>query len=169
MGRPMYERLGFRLETVYHSYVAPARESSATRVVRDLRPVDTPAILAADRDATGEDRSELVSAIAAVGTGWVLPGADGSIRGHVLRAPWGGGSTIAADPKDALALLEHRRSVAAADGTVRCGILDGNATGRRLLEAAGWTLQTTHPRLVRGPELDWRPDAIWGQFNFALG
>jgi hypothetical protein len=38
-----------------------------------------------------------------------------------------------------------------------------------MLESAGWSHHATHPRLVRGEPLDWRPDSIWGQLNFALG
>jgi hypothetical protein len=168
MGRPLYERLGFRQQTVYQTYRAPADPTaSADPAIRALRPTDLSAIEAADRTATGEDRSALLAAIVEVGSGWLLA-EDGDVAGHVLRPPRGGGSTIAPDPAVALRLLAHRRRTTTA-AVARCAILDENVEARRLLEEAGWVHSGSHPRLVRGDPLEWQPRAIWGQLNFALG
>jgi hypothetical protein len=44
-----------------------------------------------------------------------------------------------------------------------------NEAGADALEARGWTEAWRAPRLIRGEPIDWRPDAIWGQFNHAMG
>jgi GNAT superfamily N-acetyltransferase len=170
LGRPLYERLGFRLATTYRTYAVQGLPSGPSDpAIRPFDADDTAAIVDADRLATGEDRALLLEALIEAGSGWVLSGADGEPLGHVLRPPWGGGSTIAHEPAHALRLLDHRRRVSGPSATAKCGILEENVEGRRLLEAAGWTLSRTHPRLVRGEPLDWRPTSIWGQLNFALG
>jgi hypothetical protein len=98
----------------------------------------------------------------------VLDHGDGP-RGFVIRAPWGGGATIAAGRAEALALVRSRRNGYAADRRVRCGILLENEDGAAALEAEGWTEAWRAPRLIRGAPLDWHPERIWGQFNHALG
>ena len=50
---------------------------------------------ALDGAATGEDRAHLLRAFATPDTARVLDHADGSLGGFVVRAPWGGGATIA--------------------------------------------------------------------------
>lgn len=89
--------------------------------------------------------------------------------GFVVRAPWGGGATIAPDLADALAILTARRHAYPADRRVRCGILSSNERGAAALEADGWSEAWRAPRLVRGEPLDWHPEHVWGQFNHALG
>ncbi|MBA2315865.1 MAG: hypothetical protein H0V87_10790 [Chloroflexi bacterium] len=37
------------------------------------------------------------------------------------------------------------------------------------LQRLGWQEAWQAPRLIRGEPLDWQPEAIWGQFNHALG
>jgi GNAT superfamily N-acetyltransferase len=170
MGRPMYERLGFRLSSHYQVYVAPGLSPGpADPTIRPIRKSDLSVITSADRLATGEDRARLLAAVVEAGTGWLLTTDRGERRGHIIRAPWGGASTIVDDPHEALHLLEHRRRVAGPTAEVKCGLLEENVGGRRLLETGGWSPAWSAPRLIRGQPLTWDPSAIWGQFNFALG
>ena len=74
-GRPMYERMGFRLVSYYHELQAGhlAEEPvppPGTRA-RPLQATDLAAICALDRQATGEDRSAPLTVLAESG-GWVL-------------------------------------------------------------------------------------------------
>ncbi len=124
---------------------------------------------ALDAAATGEDRGHLLRAFAAPDTASVLDGDDGSLGGFVVRAPWGGGATIAHRPDDAVAILRARRVAAGAGKQIRAGLLADNEAGLELLVADGWADSWHAPRLVRGDPLHWQPDAIWGQFNHALG
>jgi hypothetical protein len=48
-------------------------------------------------------------------------------------------------------------------------LLAENEAGIERLTATGWIEAWRAPRLVRGDPLTWQPNAIWGQFNHALG
>jgi hypothetical protein len=75
VGRPMYERMGFRLVTHYHQIEAGHLDGRpnppAGTSVRRLDAADLPAVLELDRAATSEDRSVPLTVLAGAG-GWVL-------------------------------------------------------------------------------------------------
>ena len=180
-GRPLYERLGFRVQTWYRTMEAPGLANSVDpgvggsgpgsgdSRVRAFRPDDLESMASLDRAATGEDRGHLLSAFAAPETTMVVTTDSDVPTGFVIRAPWGGGATIAPGTDGALAILRARRLAAGPDRRVRAGILLENETGARALAADGWTEAWQAPRLTRGEPLDWQPEHIWGQFNHALG
>ena len=169
-GRPLYEGLGFEVQTWYRILEAPGLDGVAPDPrVRAFRPGDLETMSALDAAATGEDRRHLLEAFAAPDTTRVLELGDGSLGGFVVRAPWGGAATIAPDLDAAVAILHARRVASGSDGRVRAGLLIENVAGLEVLEAAGWHDSWRAPRLIRGEPLLWQPTAIWGQFNFALG
>lgn len=173
-GRPLYERLGFAdlaFEPVLEApgLASDVADPTTDRRVRAWRPDDLPAALALDRAATGEDRSLALASFADPATALVATDADDRLRGFVIRAPWGGGATIAPDPDDAIALLTARRRISGPDKRVRAGVIDTNVAGLERLVGAGWQLGWEARRMHRGEPLDWQPDAIWGQFNHAMG
>jgi GNAT superfamily N-acetyltransferase len=169
-GRPLYERLGFRIQLNYRILEAPglAGDQGEARS-RPYQPSDLPAMIALDASATGEDRAHLLRAFAAPDTTRCIERADGSVGGFVLRPPWGGGATIVPDPEDAMALLHARRAASTPDKRVRAGLLDTNAGGIERLLAVGWTDAWGAPRMIRGEMPAWQPNAIWGQFDHAVG
>lgn len=171
-GRRLYERMGFQVQTWYRTMEAPglpAQDSQSVDArIRMYRPADLDAIVALDRRATGEDRGDVIGALVSTDGTRILDGADGP-AGYVIRAPWGGGATVAPDVSGALAILRARRVASGPDKRVRCGILLENTAGAQALEADGWTEAWRAPRLIRGEPLDWRPEQIWGQFNHAMG
>jgi GNAT superfamily N-acetyltransferase len=170
-GRPMYERLGFEVQTWYRILDAPGLDA-ATPVdprVRPFRESDLAAMTALDATATGEARGHLLRAFATPDAARVLEHDDGSLGGFVVRPPWGGGATIAPRPDDAFAILHARRVASGPDRHVRMGLLAENEAGAERLLADGWTDSWRAPRLIRGDVLVWHPDTIWGQFNHALG
>jgi len=168
-GRPLYERLGFEVQTFYRILEAPGVEGAADPRVRAFTAADLVAIETLDRAATGEDRRHLLDAFASPEHARVLEGANRSIAGFTVRAPWGGGATIVPRLDDAATLLEAKRIAAGPDRSVRAGLLQENEAGLEQLLATGWTESWSAPRLVRGEPLEWDPTAIWGQFNFAIG
>jgi ribosomal protein S18 acetylase RimI-like enzyme len=176
-GRPMYERLGFEVHTSYRiveapglapGSVAPGSDDGPAPRIRPFRPTDLEAVAALDTSATGEDRSHLLAAFADADSTRCLE-RDGALAGFVVRAPWGGGATIAPRLADARAILHARRLAAGPDRHVRAGLLAENETGLEAMAEDGWTDVWGAPRLIRGDPLDWRPEAIWGQFNHAMG
>jgi GNAT superfamily N-acetyltransferase len=171
-GRPLYEGLGFEVQTWYRTMEAPGLAGGAAPSrdsVRDYNPSDMPRLRELDRAATGEDRGHLLDAFASPPTCRVVVGDDDRPSGFVVRAPWGGGATIAPDPLDAMAILEARRRAYDPARKIRAGILLENEAGAALLADAGWAEAWRAPRMIRGSPLAWQPSAIWGQYNHALG
>ncbi len=169
-GLPMYRRIGFEIQTEYRILEAPGLdEGVADPRIRAFRRDDLDELASMDRAATGEDRSHLLRTFAAPDTSRCVIRRDGSIGAFVIRAPWGGGATIAPDPDDAATILRARRVAAGPAKRVRAGLLAENVDGVRRLLADGWTEAWDGPRLIRGEPLDWHPEAIWGQFNHAMG
>lgn len=182
LGRPIYERLGFRAELDYLLLAAPglgdaptvaavadqAGEPAPARL-RPFAPHDLPAILAIDAAATGEDRAHLLLASADPATGVVALGPDGRVVGFEVRAPWGTHPIVAPELIDGVRLLEDRRTRTAAGAEVRTALPATNRAGRTTLENLGWRHERELVRMVRGAPIRWQPSAIWGQFNFAIG
>ncbi len=169
-GRRHYEKIGFEVQTTYRVLEAPGLgERSTDPRIRPYRPGDLAGMAALTSEATGEDRAHLLQAFASADTTQCLTRVDGALGGFVVRAPWGGGQTIAPRLDDGLALLEHRRSGRTAAERIRAGLVADNVAGLERLAENGWTEAWHAPRLIRGEPIAWNPDAIWGQFNFALG
>lgn len=177
VGQPLYEGLGFEVQTWYRIKEAaglgpppwPGAATGTARPARPFRPSDLSVMAALDRAATGEDRRHLLTAFASPETTLCVERVDGSLGGFAVRAPWGGGATIAPDPDDAMAVLTARRLAAGPGKRVRAGLLGDNEAGLDRLSAAGWTDVWQAPRMIRGPMPDWNPSAIWGQFDHAVG
>jgi predicted N-acetyltransferase YhbS len=169
-GRPMYERLDFEVQTTYRILEAPGLASGPPDPrIRAFRASDLDSMAALDVSATGEDRRHLLAAFARPDTTLCLDLEDETLGGFVIRAPWGGGATIAPSQDDAMAILRARRLASGPDKHVRVGLLAENEAGLERLARDGWTEAWHAPRLVRGEPLDWRPESIWGQFNHAMG
>jgi ribosomal protein S18 acetylase RimI-like enzyme len=181
-GRRLYERMGFELQTTYRILEAPglpadgdspaaagvAADDAVAIEVRPFGAGDLEAMATLDATATGEDRAHLLRRFAnSVST--KVAAADGTVRGFVVRAPWGGGATIAVDEPSAMGILAARRRASGPEGRVRVGLVSENVAGLRVLEQAGLRPIWSAPRLIRGRPLAWRPEWIWGQFNHALG
>jgi GNAT superfamily N-acetyltransferase len=173
LGRPVYDRLGFREQTRYHMHpadpldAAPAPPRGAS--LRPIRSSDIDAIAALDRRVTGEDRRPLIEAHAA--GGWLLEssGAIADLRGFLLPTHRGNAALVAPSQEDAVCLMELQRHLVPKGGTAWAGLLTENEAGRRLLSEQGRAEWRTFPRMVRGPEPEWQPAAIWGQFSHAMG
>jgi predicted N-acetyltransferase YhbS len=179
-GRPMYERMGFRLVSHYHQlqadHLAGRPSPPPGSRVRRLDPADLPAVLDLDRRATAEDRSAPLTILAGSG-GWVLEsipqpaGADpvSGLRGFLLPAERAYGAIVAPDFENGLFLLDLYRHVVPEGGHVRAGIPAEHAAAVRELESRGWHETWRAPRMLLGPEVPWRPTWIWGQINSAMG
>jgi hypothetical protein len=178
-GRPMYERISFETRTTYVMLEASgtgaatdARQDGEVRrggrLIRPFAAADLGIVRDLDRAATGEDRGHLIEALAGPENTRCVVRA-GTVRAFLARPPWGGGALIAPDPDDAIALLDDRRARAPLGHRVRTGVPATNERGIHRLLDLGWKRTFDLPRMERGPALDWRPIAIWGQFNFAVG
>ena len=163
VGRPLYEKLGFELQTSIVVVEAPGTGADASGAAAGGSPIRGSARSAPTTStrwpastlaATGEDRRHLLREFATPASATVLDDPVHGLGGFVVRAPWGGGATIAPDPDVAVALLEARRRRTGPDRHVRAGVLAENAAGLARLTGEGWTEAWRAPRLVRGAPLD---------------
>jgi ribosomal protein S18 acetylase RimI-like enzyme len=172
-GKPMYERLGFRVVTRYHQLEAAYLPEPPTppegALVRSLERADLPFIFALDRTASGEDRSAPLAALAESGGGWAITDEDTALRGFLLPAERAYGAIVAPRFEDGLFLLDLHRHVVGDGGHVRAGIPGEHEAAVRELEGRGWRETWRAPRLLLGPDVPWRPTWIWGQINSAMG
>ena len=115
LGRPVYERLDFRIDSWVHLLVPP-EEGDATerrdpraadgRTIRPLTVDDVAAVEALDAEATGEDRRHLIRDVLPRDGGLGVVGPDGSLEAFRLDPRWGAHPLIARRPQAALALFE---------------------------------------------------------------
>jgi GNAT superfamily N-acetyltransferase len=169
-GRPLYEKIGFEVQTWYRILEATGLgDEPIDPRIRQFEAADLPAMAELSTLATGEDRTHLLKAFASPETANCLVRDDGTLGGFVVRAPWGGGSTIAPRLEDAEAILHARRVGRGPEHRIRAGLVVENAAGLKRLLATEWTDSWGAPRLIRGDPLEWQPEAIWGQLNHALG
>ena len=168
-GRQLYERMGFEVQTQYRILQAVGLPpADAPDGVRSFEAADMPALIALDREGTGEDRTHAITRFAAPETTRVVAKGNG-VDAFVIRAPWGGGATVARTPEAALRIITARRRAAGPEGRVRVGLLDENVDGMARLTEVGFRLLWSAPRMVRGEARDWHPEWIYGQFNHAMG
>jgi hypothetical protein len=179
-GRRLYEKMGFEVQTRYRVLEAPGLPAAAAASGADrpgpgrIRPfvaTDLEPMAALDLAATGEDRAHALQRLATPDSAMVLVTGDSdlAVGGFVIRAPWGGGATVAPSIDAALRIVEARRMAAGPEGRVRTGILAENKAGLATLRRAGFRAQWSAPRMVRGEPMEWHPEWIWGQFNHAMG
>jgi GNAT superfamily N-acetyltransferase len=169
-GRPLYEGEGFTVQTAHRRFVATGSvETAADELIRPFAPGMLPAILALDREANGEDRTDILRGLASPEDTRVAVGPAGAVRGFLLRGPWGGAALVAHDADVAVRLLDWRRRRAGPDGRVATGLPGLNVAGGERLVAEGWVEEPGGTRMIRGAPLDWRPGSVWGQLNGALG
>ena len=172
LGRPIYERLGFTAEMDYRLLAAsggPIDRDEGGSVLRAYAPTDLAAIEALDGAATGEDRRHLLRVVLDPDSTVVAARPDGRVVGFDIRVPWGTHPTVAPELLDGVRLLQARRVSAAAGSEVRTAIPDVNRIGLTTLENLGWRDERGLTRMVRGAPIAWLPEAIWGQFNYAIG
>jgi GNAT superfamily N-acetyltransferase len=152
LGQPIYDRLGFVVEggyAVFHGPKAPAPPDD--RRLRPLAASDLDQVVALDRAAADEDRSEIIRALA---DGWVLAQAS-SIDGFALRTPWGSGPVVVADPRDGPLLLDMLRSQSLASRTT-ITVPTANTAVVDYLQTLGFEEERRLPRMRLGAPVDWQ-------------
>ncbi|GAA1281876.1 acetyltransferase [Planotetraspora silvatica] len=167
VGLPLYARLGFVTEVACVQYHSPDPLPPATPYgVRDGRMSDLPAVLRLDREATGEDRSALL-------TRWWPSDAlvcleGGEITGFRLAASGNhtAGAVIGSTPQSGRALLQSVYGDIAKGG-VAIPVSNGDAAAT--LAAAGLRESVTTTRMYYGERPMWRPTWLYGLFNLFWG
>jgi ribosomal protein S18 acetylase RimI-like enzyme len=169
-GRPLYEKMGFRIDAWYQMMEAPPLEDAPTpppgTTLRPMRPDDIDRVGRLDFRATGEDRRSLLGPL--FESGWLLEAGD-ELLGFVIGVS-PSAALIAPDPRDAACLLDLLRHLGRGSGTnARAAVVLGHEDAVRQLESAGWTRAFATPRMLRGESIAWEPALIWGLLGFSFG
>jgi GNAT superfamily N-acetyltransferase len=170
-GRPLYEKMGFRLDAWYEileaAPLAHAPEPPPGTVLRRIRPDDMDRVGRLDFRATGEDRREVLGSLA--GSGWLLE-AGPELLGFLIQILPESGAIVAPDPRDAACLLHLLRHLGnGRTTTLRAAAVRGNEPALLELEKLGWKPAFSTPRMLRGESISWEPALIWSLLGFAFG
>lgn len=172
-GRPLYEKMGFRIDAWYQILeAAPIDAAPAPRpgtTLRQMRPDDIDRVGRLDFRATGEDRRELLGPLA--GSGWLLEAGD-ELLGFLIQILPESAALIAPDPADAACLLNLLRHLGRGrTKTVRAVAVavDAEEQAQRWFDSLGWSPTFATPRMLRGAPVAWDPGLIWSLLSFGFG
>jgi GNAT superfamily N-acetyltransferase len=169
-GRPLYEKMGFRIDAWYQMVEAAPLDVAPTPppgiALRRMRPGDIDRVGRLDFRATGEDRRALLGPLAE--SGWLLEAGD-ELLGFLICMSQSA-ALIAPDPRDAACLLDLLRHLGRESAkNARAAVVRGNEPGLRQLENSGWSPTFATPRMLRGQSIPWEPALIWGVLGFSFG
>ena len=170
-GRPMYEKMGFRIAGWYQILEALPRDDAPIpprgTTVRAIEPRDMDRVGDLDCRATGEARRALLEPLAPAG--WLLE-SDEDLLGFLIPILDNTAAVVAPDHEDAAFLLELLRHLGRGKArTVQAAAVKGHEAGLLMLERRGWNATFETPRMLRGEPIDWEPALIWSILGFAFG
>jgi ribosomal protein S18 acetylase RimI-like enzyme len=165
MGRPLYERLGFVIEGAATAWRGNAGTATSALQVRRLCEDDRDAVVALDRAATGEDRSNLLRALHPLSG--VAAERDGALVGWAAKAPYGAGVAICGADDEAGIVLMATAAGGPAPATLV--VPDANAAATANLRRWGFRAANAGERMRLGPPVAWHPERQFGLFNLFWG
>ncbi len=144
MGQPLYEQLGFveSCRYIFHKVRPPLAPADATEI-RQIVPADLDAVLALDRQATGEDRRGMISNFSR--QGWVVDAPDNNGLVGFFLPGLGDGVVVAAEGTAGIDLLRLRLSAAGP----KVVLPEGNTAALEFLAGQGLEVDSTAARMVR--------------------
>jgi GNAT superfamily N-acetyltransferase len=164
-GRPIYERLGFVAQGTATAWRGQA-PSPADVTLRPLRESDREALVALDRELTGERRDPVLDAVRPLRG---LCRADGEARldGYAVASVWGAGVAILArEPASGMALLS---AACSASGPATVIVPDTNEPARAAMSRWTFTRYNTATRMHLGPPPVEDQNHTFGLFNLFWG
>jgi ribosomal protein S18 acetylase RimI-like enzyme len=166
-GQPVYERMGFVEEGDYVTYRAPAPVAPAhPPAVRPLRPGDRAAVLALDREATGEERARPLDA--GLPRGALALDEAGGLAGVRVDCPWPSQPILARTAEAGGALVEDLRA-RWDEPELRLTLPAANALALSTLEELGFRPYGRVTRMRLGPPVWWRPERVWSVISLFCG
>ena len=169
-GRPLYEGLGFVVETEYHEFRGrPGAKDAPLGSFRPLLPTDAGSLAGLDRIVNGEDRGGVLRGWLA--HAWGLDG-DAGLVGAVIPTPWGGAGAAllpSAGTGEAEALLHLMCTAGTVGDEVILSPPAENGRARDMLRDEGFEELRVVPRMRLGPPLEWSPAAVWNPLSLSLG
>ncbi len=180
LGRPIYERLGFKVESSYHELRGTALPKTVELApYRPLLPSDRAALLALDRQVSGDDRGPILARFEDFAWGVSRNGslaggavARPTLAGAAVPLPWGGAWAAllpGAGGAETAALVNLIRTAGSVGQEVIVYPPDENQLALDLLRDSGFEELRTVPRMVLGKRSEWLPAAVWNPMSLGLG
>lgn len=170
LGRPIYERLGFKVESSYHELRGTALPKTVELApYRPLLPSDRAALLTLDRQVSGDDRGPILARLGDFAWGVT---SSGSLAGAAVLLPWGGAWAAllpGAGRVETAALVRLIRTVGSIGPEVIVYPPDENRLALEELRDNGFEELRTIPRMVQGKHSKWLPSAVWNPMSLGLG
>ena len=170
LGRPIYERLGFKVESSYHELRGTALPKTVELApYRPLMPSDRAALRELDRQVSGDDRGPILSRFEDFAWG---VSRDKRLVGAAVPLPWGGAWAAllpGAGDAEAAAMVRLIRTVGSVGPEVIVYPPDENRLALDLLRDSGFEELRTVPRMVLGKRSEWLPGAVWNPMSLGLG
>jgi ribosomal protein S18 acetylase RimI-like enzyme len=170
LGRPIYERMGFEIESSYHEMRGTALPRTAELApYRPLLPSDRGALAALDQQVSGDDRGPILTRFQDFA--WAVS-RQGKLAGAAVPLPWGGAWAAllpGAGEAEAAAFVRLLRTVGSIGSEVVLYPPDENRQALDLLRDNGFEELRTVPRMVLGKRSNWQPAALWNPMTLGLG
>jgi GNAT superfamily N-acetyltransferase len=170
LGRPIYERMGFQVESHYHEMRGPALPQTAELApYRPLLPSDRAALAALDRQVSGDDRGLILTRFQDFAWG---VSKNGGLAGAAVPLPWGGAWAAlmpGTGEAQTAAFVRLLRTVGSIGPEVVLYPPDENRQALELLRDNGFDELRTVPRMVLGKPSEWQPAAVWNPMTLGLG
>jgi GNAT superfamily N-acetyltransferase len=170
LGLPIYERLGFKIESAYHEMRGSAAANSVELApYRPLMASDRAALSELDRQVSGDDRGGLLTSFEDFA--WCVA-REGKLVGAAALVPWGGAwASLLPGASDAetAAMVRLLRTVGSVGPEVIVYPADENRLALDLLRDSGFEELRTVPRMVLGRRSEWIPTAVWNPMSLGLG
>ncbi len=169
-GRPMYERLGFTVESHYHELRGRAlAKDTALAPFRPLLRSHHRELSRLDGEIAGDERAGMLANFASFG--WGLD-RSGSLIGAALPMPWGGVAAWlkpVATGEEIAAMARLIRTIGSiCDEVVLCPP-DENRAALDVFRELGFEELRVVPRMVLGKPSRWLPEASWSPLSLGLG
>ena len=163
MGRPVYEKLGFRaVENYLFTKGGEQRAAPDESCIAPLENAPWAAVLALDQAAVGEDRSAILEAFAAGGRAWME---ENRLRGFYLPQ-FGDGLIIADSEAAGIGLLRYKHYDRPG---LTANLPEANTNALRYLQSIGYETVRVAPRMFLGVDNVRRPEMIYSRIGGYLG
>lgn len=157
MGKPLYEKLGFKVSSFYAFLKGRKLSFPDYKFIRRLSKEDVKKVYELDKIATGEQRRLLLDNY--LNNGWVFKSEENQkIEGFYLP-DFGHGLVIAITSTAGLSLLQLKHALYDSSAVLPVE----NTTGIEFFKDHGFVETKKAPRMYLGKETTWKPQMIYSR------
>jgi GNAT superfamily N-acetyltransferase len=164
IGEPIYLKLGFKLNSNYLFYkTGNVGKLDLSKNIKEIKLKDYNLVKKLDREITGEDRQNLIEHYLSTGYKYTSK-CSPDIEGFYLPN-FGNGLIIAINNQAGLELLK----LSLIQGHSKVIIPEANISAKNFLIENGFQEYSVCPRMVRGKNIQWKPECIYSRASGYCG